>query len=196
MSIEFAAFQQRLRSTLLSTATDGDCFFDTLAQITGLSTAQGTAQDWRRILAQRLYENGTFTLPQNGKVWADFPVVFEAVRLLNRPMCVVQYESPNAVTLIRPEKVAWTSALLYVVYVHGSHFTSFRDPLTPNAWIERLNAFTGLQEEVPGLVVIHGMLHDLFPNQACMRNKERTKSQTKNRSKTHRPRTRKTLVFT
>jgi len=192
MSIEFTAFQQRLRSSLLSTATDGDCFFDTLAQLTGLSTAQG----WRLILAQRLYENGTFTLPQNGKVWADFPVVFEAVRLLNRPMCVVQYESPNAVTLIRPEKVAWTSALLYVVYVHGCHFTSFRDPLTPKAWIERLNAFTGLQEEVPGLVVNHGMLHDLFPNQGCMRNKERTKNQTKNRSKTHRSRTRKTLVFT
>lgn len=190
MSIEFTAFQQRLRSTLLSTATDGDCFFDTLAQLTGLSTAQG----WRVILAQRLYENGTFTLPQNGKVWADFPVVFEAVRLLNRPMCVVQYESPNAVTLIRPEKVAWTSALLYVVYVHGSHFTSFRDPLTPNDWIERLNAFTGLQEEVPGLVVIHGTLHDLMRNKE--RTKERTKNQTKNRSKTHRSRTRKTLVFT
>jgi hypothetical protein len=195
--MEFTAFQQRLRSTLLSTATDGDCFFDTLAQLTGLLNAQG----WRVILAKRLYENGTFTLPQNGKVWADFPVVFEAVRLLNRPMCVVQYESPNAVTLIRPEKVAWTSALLYVVYVHGNHFTSFRDPLTPNAWIERLNAFTGLQEEVPGLVVNHGLLHDLFPNQVCMRikerTKERTKSQTKNqtktRSKTHRSRTRKTL---
>lgn len=180
--MEFTAFQQRLRTSLLTTATDGDCFFDTLAQLTGLSTAQG----WRRILAQRLYENCTFTLPQNGKVWADFPVVFEAVRLLNRPMCVVQYESPNAVTLIRPEKVAWTSALLYVVYVHGNHFTSFRDPSTPNAWIERLNAFTGLQEEVPGLVVIHGMLHDLMRN----------KGQTKTRSKTHRSRTRKTLVFT
>ena len=188
MSLPFTAFQQRLRSNLLSTATDGDCFFDTLAQITGLLHAQG----WRRILAQRLYENGTFTVPQykeftNHKVWADFPVVFEAVRLLNRPMCVVQYESPNAVTLIRPEKVAWTSALLYVVYVHGNHFTSFHHPLTPNALIQRLNAFTGLQEEVPGLVVTHGTLQDIM---------RPTPIKMKTRSKTYRSRTRKTLVFT
>ena len=188
MSLPFTAFQQRLRSTLLSTATDGDCFFDTLAQITGLLHAQG----WRRILAQRLYENGTFTVPQykeftKSKTWADFPVVFEAVRLLNRPVCVVQYESPNAVTLIRPEKVTWSSALLYVVYVHGNHFTSFRDPLTPNALIQRLNTFTGLQEEVPGLVVTHGTLQDIM---------RPTPMKTKSRSKTYRSRTRKTLVFT
>ena len=157
----FAQFQHLLRSGLFSTVIDGDCFFDTLAKTLG-----HTKRHWRQVLADRLYKKGTFTLDQYktyAYVWADIEVVYEAVRLIQRPFCVVQRESPNAVMLIRPVDVPLKD-LIYLVYENGCHFTTFVNPITPPELLRRIRVLetVGMREEEEGCVVTHGNLRDLF----------------------------------
>lgn len=160
----FADFQHLVQSPgLMKTASDGDCFFDTMAKITKLYTKRG----WRDVLGRALVKKGTFTIKQYNEYmytheWADYTTVYEAVRNLQRPFCVVQHEYPNAVMLIRPHKVDFTN-VLYLVYDHGVHFTSFLHPITPPILIERMKAMerVDMHEEEEGLMVTHGSLLDL-----------------------------------
>ena len=163
----FTQFQTLLQSPgLMKTVTNGDCFFDTMHKVTHLYTAR----QWRQNLSQSLLEKKVFTQKQylqSMVEWADYPIVYEAIRHVNRPCCVVQHESPNAVMLIRPPKVPFTPTnLMYLVYDHGVHFTSFVNPITPPAWIERLYTMerAGMHEEEEGLTVTHGSLNDLVHN--------------------------------
>ena len=163
----FNTFVHLLNSKgVMKTVLDGDCFFDTLHKITGLYTRRG----WRTLLAKRMLNKKAFSVHEykayiHSKTWADYDVVFEAVRTLNRPVCVVQLEMPNAVMWIRPDKVKPKDKdILYLVYDHGSHFTSFITPTTPPELLKRLKALekTGMHEEELGLVVTHGNLRDLL----------------------------------
>ena len=161
----FADFQHLVQSPgLMKTASDGDCFFDTMAKITKLYTKRG----WRDVLGRALVKKGTFTIKQYNEYmytheWADYTTVYEAVRNLQRPFCVVQHEYPNAVMLIRPHKVDFTN-VLYLVYDHGVHFTSFHNPITPPILIERMKTMerVDMHEEEEGLMVTHGSLFDLL----------------------------------
>jgi hypothetical protein len=182
----FPQFQHLLRSGLHNTATDGDCFFDALAKTLG-----HTKRHWRQVLADRLYKKGTFTLEQYtayAYVWADIEVVYEAVRLIQRPFCVVQRESPNAVMLIRPD-VPFTSMntedIVYLVYENGCHFTSFVNPITPPELLRRIRVLetVGMREEEPGCIVTHGNLRDLL----------QTKRQTRRRLRLRLRQTRKSI---
>jgi hypothetical protein len=124
-----------------------------------------TKQYWRQVLADRLYKKGTFTLEQYKNysyVWADIEVVYEAVRLIQRPFCVVQRESPNAVMLIRPD-VPWHD-IVYLVYENGCHFTCFNNPTTPPELLRRIRGLetVGMREEEPGCMVTHGNLRQLL----------------------------------
>lgn len=163
----FNTFVHLLNSKgVMKTVLDGDCFFDTLHKITGLYTRRG----WRTLLAKRMLNKKAFSVHEykayiKSKTWADYDVVFEAVRTLNLPVCVVQLEMPNAVMWIRPDKVKPKDKdILYLVYDHGSHFTSFINPTTPPELLKRLTALesSGMHEEETGLVVTHGNLRDLL----------------------------------
>jgi len=159
----FQEIQNLLQSELLKTVTDGDCFFDTLAKVTGLYTRRG----WRHLLGRALLEKKVFTQKEYRSYlfyheWADYKTVYESVRFLNRPFCVIQREYPNSVMLIRPEKVDWTH-ILYLVYDNGNHFTSFLNPVTPPVLVQRLKLMerVDMHEEEEGCVVTHGSLFDL-----------------------------------
>jgi hypothetical protein len=159
----FQEIQNLLQTQLLKTVTDGDCFFDTLAKVAGLYTRRG----WRHLLGRALLEKEVFTQKEYRNYlfyheWADYKTVYESVRFLNRPFCVIQREYPNSVMLIRPEKVDWTH-ILYLVYDHGNHFTSFLNPVTPPVLVQRLKLMerVDMHEEEEGCVVTHGSLFDL-----------------------------------
>jgi len=159
----FQEIQNLLQSGLLKTVTDGDCFFDTLAKVAGLYTTRG----WRHLLGRALLEKKVFTQKEYRNYlfyheWADYKTVYESVRFLNRPFCVIQREYPNSVMLIRPEKVEWTN-ILYLVYDNGNHFTSFLNPVTPPVLVKRLKLMerVDMHEEEEGCVVTHGSLFDL-----------------------------------
>jgi hypothetical protein len=159
----FQEIQNLLQTQLLKTVTDGDCFFDTLAKVAGLYTTRG----WRHLLGRALLEKEVFTQKEYRNYlfyheWADYKTVYESVRFLNRPFCVIQREYPNSVMLIRPEKVEWTH-ILYLVYDNGNHFTSFLNPVTPPVLVQRLKLMerVDMHEEEEGCVVTHGSLFDL-----------------------------------
>jgi len=159
----FQEIQNLLQTGLLKTVTDGDCFFDTLAKVAGLYTTRG----WRHLLGRALLEKEVFTQKEYRNYlfyheWADYKTVYESVRFLNRPFCVIQCEYPNSVMLIRPEKVEWTN-ILYLVYDNGNHFTSFLNPVTPAVLVQRLKLMerVDMHEEEEGCVVTHGSLFDL-----------------------------------
>jgi hypothetical protein len=159
----FQEIQNLLQTELLKTVTDGDCFFDTLAKVAGLYTRRG----WRHLLGRALLEKEVFTQKEYRNYlfyheWADYKTVYESVRFLNRPFCVIQREYPNSVMLIRPDKVEWTH-ILYLVYDHGNHFTSFLNPVTPPVLVQRLKLMerVDMHEEEEGCVVTHGSLFDL-----------------------------------
>lgn len=159
----FQEIQNLLQTRLLKTVTDGDCFFDTLAKVAGLYTTRG----WRHLLGRALLEKEVFTQKEYRNYlfyheWADYKTVYESVRFLNRPFCVIQREYPNSVMLIRPEKVDWTH-ILYLVYDNGNHFTSFLNPVTPPVLVQRLKLMerVDMHEEEEGCVVTHGSLFDL-----------------------------------
>ena len=161
----FHQFQTLIHSKgLMKTVTDGDCFFDTIHKITGLYTKR----TWRQVLGKQLWKKKVFTQKQYDHYiytheWADYPTVYEAVRYLQRPFCVVQREYPNAVMLIRPN-VEWSPNVLYLVYDSGNHFTSFLHPCTPPELVDRLKTMerVDMREEVEGLIVTHGKLEDLL----------------------------------
>ena len=170
----FTQFHTLLQSPgLMKTVTNGDCFFDTMHKITHLYTAR----QWRQNLSQALLNKKVFTQKQYLQSmvdWADYPIVYEAIRQVNRPCCVVQHEYPNAVMLIRPHKVPFTPTnLMYLVYDHGVHFTSFINPITPPELIEGMNTMerVGMHEEEEGLTVTHGSLNDLL--RPCLVHKNR-----------------------
>ncbi len=159
----FEEIQNLLQTQLLKTVTDGDCFFDTLAKVAGLYTKRG----WRHLLGRALLEKEVFTQKEYRNYlfyheWADYKTVYESVRFLNRPFCVIQREYPNSVMLIRPEKVEWKN-ILYLVYDNGNHFTSFLNPVTPPVLVQRLKLMerVDMHEEEEGCVVTHGSLFDL-----------------------------------
>jgi len=159
----FQEIQTLLQTQLLKTVTDGDCFFDTLAKVAGLYTKRG----WRHLLGRALLEKEVFTQKEYRNYlfyheWADYKTVYESVRFLNRPFCVIQREYPNSVMLIRPEKVEWKN-ILYLVYDNGNHFTSFLNPITPPVLVQRLKLMerVDMHEEEEGCVVTHGSLFDL-----------------------------------
>ena len=159
----FQEIQNLLQTGLLKTVTDGDCFFDTLAKVAGLYTTRG----WRHLLGRALLEKEVFTQKEYRNYifyheWADYKTVYESVRFLNRPFCVIQREYPNRVMLIRPEKVEWKH-ILYLVYDNGNHFTSFLNPVTPPVLVQRLKLMerVDMHEEEEGCVVTHGSLFDL-----------------------------------
>lgn len=159
----FEEIQTLLQTRLLKTVTDGDCFFDTLAKVAGLYTRRG----WRQLLGRALLEKEVFTQKEYRNYifyheWADYKTVYESVRLLNRPFCVIQREYPNSVMLIRPDKVEWKN-VLYLVYDNGNHFTSFLNPVTPPELVQRLELMerVDMHEEEEGCVVTHGLLFDL-----------------------------------
>lgn len=159
----FEEIQTLLQTRLLKTVTDGDCFFDTLAKVAGLYTKRG----WRHLLGHALLEKKVFTQKEYRNYlfyheWADYKTVYESVRFLNRPFCVIQREYPNRVMLIRPDKVEWNN-ILYLVYDNGNHFTSFLNPVTPPELVERLKLMerVDMHEEEEGCVVTHGSLFDL-----------------------------------
>ena len=163
MSETFQEIQTLLQTRLLKTVTDGDCFFDTLAKVAGLYTRRG----WRHLLGRALLEKEVFTQKEYRNYlfyheWADYKTVYESVRFLNRPFCVIQREYPNSVMLIRPEKVEWKN-ILYLVYDNGNHFTSFLNPVTPPVLVQRLKLMEriDMHEEEEGCVVTHGSLFDL-----------------------------------
>lgn len=160
----FEEIQTLLQTRLLKTVTDGDCFFDTLAKVAGLYTTRG----WRHLLGRALLEKEVFTQKEYRNYlfyheWADYKTVYESVRFLNRPFCVIQREYPNSVMLIRPDKVEWTQNVLYLVYDNGNHFTSFLNPVTPPELVQRLKLMerVDMHEEEEGCVVTHGSLFDL-----------------------------------
>ena len=159
----FQEIQNLLQTGLLKTVTDGDCFFDTLAKVAGIYTTRG----WRHLLGHALLEKKVFTQKEYRNYlfyheWADYKTVYESVRFLNRPFCVIQREYPNRVMLIRPEKVEWKN-ILYLVYDNGNHFTSFLNPVTPPELVQRLKLMerVDMHEEEEGCVVTHGSLFDL-----------------------------------
>lgn len=159
----FQEIQNLLQTGLLKTVTNGDCFFDTLAKVAGLYTTRG----WRHLLGHALLEKKVFTQKEYRNYifyheWADYKTVYESVRFLNRPFCVIQREYPNSVMLIRPEKVEWKN-ILYLVYDNGNHFTSFLNPVTPPELVQRLKLMerVDMHEEEEGCVVTHGSLFDL-----------------------------------
>jgi len=159
----FQEIQNLLQTRLLKTVTDGDCFFDTLAKVAGLYTTRG----WRHLLGRALLEKEVFTQKEYRNYlfyheWADYKTVYESVRFLNRPFCVIQREYPNSVMLIRPDKVEWKN-ILYLVYDNGNHFTSFLNPVTPPELVQRLKLMerVDMHEEEEGCVVTHGSLFDL-----------------------------------
>lgn len=159
----FEEIQTLLQTRLLKTVTDGDCFFDTLAKVAGLYTTRG----WRHLLGRALLEKEVFTQKEYRNYlfyheWADYKTVYESVRFLNRPFCVIQREYPNSVMLIRPDKVDWTH-ILYLVYDNGNHFTSFLNPVTPPLLVQRFKLMERVDthEEEEGCVVTHGSLFDL-----------------------------------
>ena len=163
MTETFQEIQNLLQTGLLKTVTDGDCFFDTLAKVAGLYTTRG----WRHLLGHALLERKVFTQKEYRNYifyheWADYKTVYESVRFLNRPFCVIQREYPNRVMLIRPEKVEWAN-ILYLVYDNGNHFTSFLNPVTPHELVQRLKLMerVDMHEEEEGCVVTHGSLFDL-----------------------------------
>jgi hypothetical protein len=150
---------------LVNTVADGDCFFDTLHKITGLYTRR----EWRTLLAKRMYHKGVFTLKRykeyiRSKEWADYDVVYEAIRVIHQPVCLVQYEHPNTVMLIRPDGREWSKDVLYIVYYNGKHFTTFVRPITPPVLIPRFKSLEkdGMREDVEGLTVTHGGLNSLL----------------------------------
>lgn len=159
----FQEIQTLLQTRLLKTVTDGDCFFDTLAKVAGIYTRRG----WRHLLGRALLEKKVFTQKEYRNYlfyheWADYKTVYESVRILNRPFCVIQHEYPNSVMLIRPVKVEWEN-VLYLVYDNGNHFTSFLNPVTPPELVQRLELMerVDMHEEEEGCVVTHGSLFDL-----------------------------------
>lgn len=163
MTETFQEIQNLLQTGLLKTVTDGDCFFDTLAKVAGIYTTRG----WRHLLGRALLEKEVFTQKEYRNYlfyheWADYKTVYESVRFLNRPFCVIQCEYPNSVMLIRPEKVEWKN-ILYLVYDNGNHFTSFLNPVTPPELVQRLKLMerVDMHEEEEGCVVTHGSLFDL-----------------------------------
>lgn len=163
MTETFQEIQNLLQTGLLKTVTDGDCFFDTLAKVAGIYTTRG----WRHLLGHALFEKKVFTQKEYRNYlfyheWADYKTVYESVRFLNRPFCVIQREYPNRVMLIRPDKVEWKN-ILYLVYDNGNHFTSFLNPVTPPALVQRLKLMerVDMHEEEEGCVVTHGSLFDL-----------------------------------
>ena len=163
MTETFEEIQNLLQTGLLKTVTDGDCFFDTLAKVAGLYTTRG----WRHLLGRALLEKKVFTQKEYRNYlfyheWADYKTVYESVRFLNRPFCVIQREYPNSVMLIRPDKVEWEN-VLYLVYDNGNHFTSFLNPVTPPELVQRLKLMerVDMHEEEEGCVVTHGSLFDL-----------------------------------
>jgi hypothetical protein len=120
----------------------------------------------RHLLGRALLEKEVFTQKEYRNYlfyheWADYKTVYESVRFLNRPFCVIQREYPNSVMLIRPEKVEWKN-ILYLVYDHGNHFTSFLNPVTPPVLVQRLKLMerVDMHEEEEGCVVTHGSLFD------------------------------------
>ena len=163
MTETFQEIQNLLQTGLLKTVTDGDCFFDTLAKVAGIYTTRG----WRHLLGHALLEKKVFTQKEYRNYifyheWADYKTVYESVRFLNRPFCVIQREYPNRVMLIRPDKVEWKN-VLYLVYDNGNHFTSFLNPVTPPELVQRLKLMerVDMHEEEEGCVVTHGSLFDL-----------------------------------
>ena len=163
MTETFQEIQTLLQTRLLKTVTDGDCFFDTLSKVAGIYTTRG----WRHLLGRALLEKKVFTQKEYRNYlfyheWADYKTVYESVRFLNRPFCVIQREYPNSVMLIRPEKVEWKN-VLYLVYDNGNHFTSFLNPVTPPVLVQRLKLMehVDMHEEEEGCVVTHGSLFDL-----------------------------------
>ena len=163
MTETFQEIQNILQTGLLKTVTDGDCFFDTLAKVAGIYTTRG----WRHLLGHALLEKKVFTQKEYRNYlfyheWADYKTVYESVRFLNRPFCVIQREYPNRVMLIRPDKVEWKN-ILYLVYDNGNHFTSFLNPVTPPELVQRLKLMerVDMHEEEEGCVVTHGSLFDL-----------------------------------
>ena len=163
MTETFQEIQNILQTGLLKTVTDGDCFFDTLAKVAGIYTTRG----WRHLLGHALLEKEVFTQKEYRNYlfyheWADYKTVYESVRFLNRPFCVIQREYPNRVMLIRPEKVEWEN-VLYLVYDNGNHFTSFLNPVTPPELVQRLKLMerVDMHEDEEGCVVTHGSLFDL-----------------------------------
>ena len=163
MTETFQEIQNILQTRLLKTVTDGDCFFDTLAKVAGIYTTRG----WRHLLGRVLLEKEVFTQKEYRNYlfyheWADYKTVYESVRFLNRPFCVIQREYPNSVMLIRPEKVEWKN-ILYLVYDNGNHFTSFLNPVTRPELVQRLKLMerVDMHEEEEGCVVTHGSLFDL-----------------------------------
>ena len=159
----FQEIQNLLQTRLLKTVTNGDCFFDTLAKVAGIYTTRG----WRHLLGRALLEKEVFTQKEYRNYlfyheWADYKTVYESVRFLNRPFCVIQREYPNSVMLIRPDKVEWKN-ILYLVYDNGNHFTSFLNPVTPPELVQRLKLMerVDMHEEEEGCVVTHGSLFDL-----------------------------------
>lgn len=162
----FKQFQTLIQSNgPMKTATDGDCFFDTMHKVTGLYTKRG----WRQMLGKKLWKKKVFTQKEYDHYmytheWADYPTVYEAVRYLQQPFCVVQPEYPNTVMLIRPDKVDWKQTnIVYLIYDSGNHFTSFLKPVTPPELVKRLITMerVDMHEEVDELIVTHGKLFDL-----------------------------------
>jgi hypothetical protein len=214
----FTQFQTLLQSKgVMKTVTDGDCFFDTMHKITGVYTKRG----WRQIIGQILWKKKVLTQKQYERYlytheWADYTTVYEAVRHVQRPFCVVQAEYPNSVMLIRPKvlnrpEVEWTTNILYLVYDNGNHFTSFLHPTTPPELVERIKTMerVDMHEEVEGLIVTHGKLIDLLEpvnTEHFMRQYEerngirpglrRTKSISKTPKIRSKTKTRKTLKLT
>ena len=163
MTETFQEIQTLLQTGLLKTVTNGDCFFDTLAKVAGIYTMRG----WRHLLGRALLEKEVFTQKEYRNYifyheWADYKTVYESVRFLNRPFCVIQREYPNSVMLIRPDTVEWKN-ILYLVYDNGNHFTSFLNPVTPPLLVQRLKLMerVDMHEEEEGCVVTHGSLFDL-----------------------------------
>ena len=165
----FSKFQD-LHVGLLKTVENGDCFFDALGLFLLPVWDKRVLTAWRQDLVYRMYKQQLLNQAQYNHyvrphVWADFDLVIATVRLFNRPFCVIQYESPNAVTLIRPYSVEWTpEQIVYLVYCHGNHFTTFSRQTTPPDWVKRLKRMeqVGMPEEQPGCVVTHGNLSGLL----------------------------------
>jgi len=162
----FSKFQD-LHVDLLKTVQNGDCFFDALGLFLLPVWDRRALTAWRQDLVYRMYKQQLLNESQYNHyvrphVWADFDLVIATVRLFNRPFCVIQYESPNAVTLIRPYSVEWTpEQIVYLVYCHGNHFSTISRPLDMVKRLKRMEQ-VGMPEEQPGCVVTHGNLSTLL----------------------------------
>ena len=163
----FSKFQD-LHVGLLKTVENGDCFFDALGLFLLPVWDKRVLTAWRQDLVYRMYKQQLLNQAQYNHyvrphVWADFDLVIATVRLFDRPFCVIQYEIPNAVTLIRPYSVEWTpEQIVYLVYCHGNHFTTFsRHQYDIVKRLKRMEQ-VGMPEEQPGCVVTHGNLSGLL----------------------------------